>query len=98
MFLDTIRFYKGTSADPNNEIVLSDSGIAWPEDRKYKFKNLPGSKKGQLQWIDVEKERFMVWMRAAATPNFRKLYGKIPEASLPLTKGEYFFSIDNSKK
>jgi hypothetical protein len=29
------------------------------------------------QWLNVEQEHFIVWMRTAGLPNFRKLWGKI---------------------
>lgn len=39
-------------------------------------------------------EHFMVWMRTAALPTFRKLWGRI-ETDLP--EGRYIFTIVNSK-
>jgi hypothetical protein len=32
---------------------LEEKGIAWPQDKGVRFKNLPGTKKAD-QWIDVE--------------------------------------------
>lgn len=89
-------FFKDTfimqRVDPKNGAVistveLSAEGIAWPEDKKYKYNNLPPAKIGSVQWYNVTDERFMVWMRAAATPNFRKMWAKIK--TLPLQKGTY---------
>jgi hypothetical protein len=40
----------------------------------------------------VDLERFIVWMRAAGLPNFRKLWGIIEDG---LEKGDYIVSIDN---
>ena len=45
------------------------------------------------QWLNVEDEHFMVWMRTAGLPNFRKLYGKI-EKNLPA--GKYDLKITNN--
>jgi LEM3 (ligand-effect modulator 3) family / CDC50 family len=38
-------------------------------------------------------EHFMVWMRTAGLPNFRKLYGRIEEDLQP---GEYEITIENN--
>jgi hypothetical protein len=38
-------------------------------------------------------EHWMVWMRTAALPTFRKLWGRIEGDLKP---GKYFYSIDNS--
>ena len=38
-------------------------------------------------------EHFIVWMRTAGLPNFRKLYGVIKE---DLKKGTYIIKIDNN--
>ena len=37
-------------------------------------------------------EHFIVWMRSAALPNFKKLWGKIPDG---LEAGSYILSVDN---
>lgn len=41
----------------------------------------------------MEDEHFIVWMRTAGLPNFRKLWGKI-EADLE--EGDYYVSIANN--
>jgi len=43
----------------------------------------------------MEDEHFIVWMRTAGLPNFRKLWGKINE---PLEKGQYEVNIVNYYK
>jgi len=49
-----------------------------------KYKNVPdqiinNEKRNwtDIQWTNMTDEHFMVWMRAAGLPNFRKLYGRI---------------------
>lgn len=70
--------------------TISDEGIAWPQDKKYKYA-LPSSLDNV--WLNVTKERFMVWMRASATPTFRKLWGRIDET---LPAGLYKATITSS--
>jgi hypothetical protein len=43
--------------------------------------------------MSMEDEHFIVWMRTAGLPNFRKLWGSI---SGELKKGSYFVSIKNN--
>jgi hypothetical protein len=45
-----------------------------------------------IQWLDMENEHFIVWMRLAGLPNFRKTWGKIDNGLIP---GEYIMNIDN---
>ena len=87
-FNDTFGLKKQGS---DEEIFISDEGIAWSIDKK-KFKNLD-SENRYRQWIDVESERFMVWMRPAALPDFRKPWGIINK---DLKKGNYILTIKNN--
>jgi len=68
--------FKISEAGASNDIEIDFSDIAWASDVEYKFKNLPGAQKDK-QWIDIEDPHFIVWMRTAGLPNFRKLYGEI---------------------
>lgn len=84
---------------------------------EYKFKNqaTPVDASGtattwdKIQWIDIEQEHFIVWMRTAGLPNFRKLWGKLNDCTgLPneaagctpkdrdLEKGTYTVKIQNN--
>lgn len=59
------------------ELEVNEKDIAWAKDKEL-FKNYNLSK----QWIDIEDEHFIVWMRAAGMTNFRKLWGRIYKTSL----------------
>ena len=56
----------------------NEEGIASEADKEIKYKNYNLS----LQWINMTDEHFIVWMRPAAMPNFRKLWGKIEDRDL----------------
>lgn len=74
----------------NERIVISKDNIAWTTD-KDRYKN--SEKANEIQWISVEDERFMVWMRPAALSDFRKPWGIIDR---DLTRGEYTVTIVNN--
>ncbi|KAF8069781.1 hypothetical protein N665_1136s0015 [Sinapis alba] len=72
----------------NTPLAVNKKGIAWKSDKEHKFGNKVFPKnfqKGNLTGgatlnPDIplsEQEDLIVWMRTAALPTFRKLYGKI---------------------
>lgn len=71
-FTDSFRLYDNKD---NTEIHMKKDKITWPSDKGYKFKNGVDWKK--KQWIDVEDENFIVWMRTSGLPEFDKIYGRI---------------------
>ena len=72
-FNDTFELYD----DGRTNITIDDSNIAWKSDVDYKFENLAQANWEDIQWMDVTNQHFIVWMRTAGLPNFRKLYGVI---------------------
>ena len=80
----------------NKEVTLNEKGIAWESDIKHKFRNLENPPQGtweDWQWLDVTNEHFIVWMRTAGLPNFRKLYGRYDDGLEP---GNYEMTINNN--
>lgn len=80
---------------------IDETGIAWESDVKNKFKAPPNAE--TIQWTDSTNEHFIVWMRTAATPDFRKLWGKINQDLEPgnyrvLITTEYDVSSFDGKK
>ena len=57
---------------------------------KDKYKNFDDYEKSQ--WLDMTNEHFLVWMRTAPLPQFRKLWGRIPNG---LPTGKYVLQINN---
>lgn len=72
-------------------LTIDETGISWYSDRTYKFGKPTNS--ASIQWIDPTNEHFIVWMRTAGMPNFRKLWGKI-HAGVPA--GTYTLTIKNN--
>ena len=80
---------------------MATTGIAWTSDVQTKFNNIDSKKvpgypdKGwrDVQWLDMEDEHFIVWMRTSGIPNFRKLWGRI---EVDLQPGTYFIEIENN--
>jgi len=46
------------------------------------FKSLNDITWEDIQWMNMEDEDFIIWMRTAGLPNFRKIWGKIDKADL----------------
>jgi hypothetical protein len=86
--------------DNNNvTIPIDESNIAWESDRKLKY-GRPIDPTGKdpnywkkIQWTDVMDEHFMVWMRPAGLPNFRKLWGRVNQN---LTAGTYRIWVNST--
>lgn len=74
VFNDTFSLWRG-----DTPISLRKSGIAWESDREKKFKNPPPNTPGIRVIPDLEDEDFIVWMRTAGLPDFKKLYRIIDE-------------------
>jgi len=89
VFNDTILL-----SDPNeNPIGLRKTGIAWKSDKEKKFKNPPPSVVGVRVIPDFEDEDFIVWMRTAGLPDFKKLYRII---DTKLVQGEYKVTVQSN--
>lgn len=83
-FNDTIALNNNTAA-----AIMLENDISWSSDRSKKFvapsAAWVNASRGSVQFIDttypgvasVTNEHFIVWMRVAALPSFRKLYGRI---------------------
>ena len=57
---------------------------------QYKFQNTPGDWQSK-QWWDMRDEHFVVWMRTAGLPNFRKLWGHLsPATGKPAMKKGFY--------
>jgi len=88
LFNDTFSLSKD-----NNSIPLRKQGIAWASDAEKKFNNLPADAPGIRVIQDFEDEDFIVWMRTAGLPNFKKLYRIIDQ---DLEPGNYNITIVNN--
>ena len=68
-------------------VAVQESGISWKQDR-HKYARIPASNfqtvpalrggAGINGTLDAD-EHFIVWMRPAALPNFRKLWGTVQQ-------------------
>ncbi|EXB51250.1 ALA-interacting subunit 3 [Morus notabilis] len=83
LFNDTYSFSR-----KNQQLAVNKKGISWKSDREHKFGKevfpkhfQSGTLRGGADLDDSiplsEQEDLIVWMRTAALPTFRKLYGKI---------------------
>lgn len=88
-FDDTYALYQ---SDGTTQITIDETNIAWPSDKDNKFKN-PSPYDKTKQWISMEDEHFIVWMRTAGLPDFRKLWGRI---NTDMKAGTYKVTIQNN--
>jgi hypothetical protein len=88
-------FFNDTYKFNDNDISINETGIAWQADKDLKYARPQNYEK--IQWIDTLDEHFMVWMRPAGLPNFRKLWGRITtyKGGDTLPKGDYALEISN---
>jgi len=85
VFNDTFTLSNG-----NTPILMRKDGIAWASDREKKFKNPPPGDPSIRVIPDIEDEDFIVWMRTAGLPDFKKLY-RIIDQDIPA--GSYNVTI-----
>ena len=64
--------------EDSTPLNVDETNIAWKADKELKYKNVDKAR----QWIDMTDEHFIVWMRPAGLPNFRKLWGRITDTDL----------------
>ncbi|GAU23970.1 hypothetical protein TSUD_327710 [Trifolium subterraneum] len=100
LFNDTYRF-----SNKNKDLMINKKNIAWKSDQEAKFgsdvypKNfqsgglIGGARLNESVPLS-EQEDLIVWMRRAALPTFRKLYGKI-EVDLEVND-EITIAIENN--
>jgi len=86
LFNDTFILQNATYIVP-----LSKDGVAWKSDLDSKFNNPPGNT-GVRVIPDFKDVDFIVWMRTAALPTFRKLY-RVINTDL---QGDYTVTIRNN--
>ncbi|KYQ88645.1 hypothetical protein DLAC_10819 [Tieghemostelium lacteum] len=97
MFNDTFIMRQG-----NKTVPLQKEGIAWTSDKEKKFKNPPADAPGIRIIPDFEDEDFIVWMRTAGLPDFKKLYRIINqdisgEVTIQVTSNYPVDSFDGKK-
>eukprot|EP01126_Amoeba_proteus_P042427 TRINITY_DN4611_c0_g1_i11.p1 TRINITY_DN4611_c0_g1~~TRINITY_DN4611_c0_g1_i11.p1 ORF type:complete len:159 (+),score=25.12 TRINITY_DN4611_c0_g1_i11:709-1185(+) len=74
MFTDSFRMVRRSNTSNVEEpVTLSIEGIAWDSDINSKFNN-PKNSTGIRVIPDLKHPDFVVWMRTAGLPTFRKLY------------------------
>jgi len=95
MFTDSFRLVKLPSNNTGGEeiaIPMSFKGVAWDSDVEKKFNNPPKNESGIRIIPDFKHPDFVVWMRTAGLPTFRKLYRVIDEDLV----GDYRVYIHNT--
>jgi len=94
MFNDTFALYQ-IESNGTNFVNWTKNGIAWHVDVEYLFKTPPADQPGfevQNNSALFTDEDFIVWMRTAAFPTFRKLYRYTDH----LDAGTYNLFINNT--
>ena len=84
---DTFKFF---NKDTGKTIELSNQNIAWPGLIGTKFNSVNRSE----EWVNIEDERFINWMRPNTAKNVYKNWGRFEE---DLEAGEYTVTIFNCK-
>ncbi|XP_071508086.1 cell cycle control protein 50A-like isoform X3 [Diadema antillarum] len=104
LFNDTFNITYTDDGHLSDMVEIDTSGIAWASDVSTKFRNPPGANLSEAfagttkppNWQreiwefenGYKTESFIVWMRTAAFPTFRKLYGRVVnQANTPLDSG-----------
>jgi hypothetical protein len=85
------------SPEGTAQVNWTSKGIAWPTDVEHKFADLDASYPGVELLNDTvgrnfTNEEFIVWMRTAGLPEFKKLHRIIHE---PVEPGNYTLTVDN---
>jgi hypothetical protein len=75
-----------------SSIFINETGIANKFDVDYMYQR--DENYTYTQWVDVQDEHFIIWMRMETFPFFKKLWGTV-EKDIPA--GNYTFYIQNSK-
>jgi len=88
-FNDTIAMFDSN----NNNVTLRKNGIAWKSDVQKKFGPIAPGQPGIKLNVSQTDEDFIVWMRTAGLPNFKKLYRILDSDVQP---GAYSFEIQNN--
>lgn len=73
----TDKEYKFANVDVTKEKLPSASTTKNIWDPEVKDKDNKDAPWKNVQWIDMTNEHFIVWMRYAGLPTFRKLWGKV---------------------
>lgn len=79
-------------ASGSQPVYINETGIAWAADLELKYKRPENKTLLNKMWIDTTNEHFVVWMRPAGLPDFRKLWGRIDG----MKKGNYTLEIVNN--
>ena len=90
-FNDNYTIWKNISNN-NVTVNVNQTNIARKSDReKYKIDII--KEHNEQQWINLNDEHFLVWMRPSPLPNFSKLWGRIES---DLNEGNITVQIENN--